>query len=154
MPTAPTYPGVYIEEIPSGVRTITGVATSITAFVGWAPKGPADRAQSIQSWADFERIFGGLDSRSDLSYAVYHFFANGGQQGYVVRLDSGSHTATATVGGLAISATGPGTWANDYKIRTKQRADDATRFRLEVVFDKDNANTTVDAFENLSLAAG
>jgi len=29
MPVALSYPGVYIEEIPSGVRTITGVATSI-----------------------------------------------------------------------------------------------------------------------------
>jgi len=36
MPAALTYPGVYIEEIPSGVRTITGVATSITAFLGKA----------------------------------------------------------------------------------------------------------------------
>jgi len=33
MPVKPTYPGVYIEEIPSGVRTITGVATSVAAFV-------------------------------------------------------------------------------------------------------------------------
>ena len=32
MPVAPTYPGVYIEEIPSGVHTITGVSTSITAL--------------------------------------------------------------------------------------------------------------------------
>ena len=31
-----TYPGVYIEEVPSGVRTITGVATSIALFIGWA----------------------------------------------------------------------------------------------------------------------
>ncbi|HSE23350.1 MAG TPA: phage tail sheath C-terminal domain-containing protein [Pyrinomonadaceae bacterium] len=153
MPITPTFPGVYIEEISSGVRTITGVATSITAFVGWAAKGPTDRAQSIQSWSDYERIFGGLDPRSDLSYAVYHFFANGGQQGYVVRLDSGSQAATAVVGGLTFTATGPGLWANDYKIRAKRRADDATRFRLEVVYDKDNANATVEAFENLSLAA-
>ena len=36
MPVAPTFPGVYIEEIPSGVRTITGVATAITAFIGRA----------------------------------------------------------------------------------------------------------------------
>ena len=35
-----TYPGVYIEEVPSGVRTITGVATSIALFIGWAPRGP------------------------------------------------------------------------------------------------------------------
>lgn len=153
MPITPTYPGVYIEEIPSGVRTITGVATSITAFVGWAAKGPTNRAQSIQSWSDYERIFGDLDPRSSLSYAVYHFFANGGQLGYVVRLDSGSQPATATVGGIELTATGPGTWANDYKIRAKRRVDDANRFRLEVVYDKDDANTTVEAFENLSLAA-
>lgn len=36
MATAPTYPGVYIEEVPRGVRAITGVATSIAAFVGFA----------------------------------------------------------------------------------------------------------------------
>ena len=42
MPAALTYPGVYIEEIPSGVRTITGVATSITAFVGYTQRGPTD----------------------------------------------------------------------------------------------------------------
>ena len=151
MPITPTYPGVYIEEIPSGVRTITGVATSITAFVGWAPKGPTDRAQSIQSFSDYERIFGGLDPRSDLSYAVYHFFANGGQQGYVVRLDSGSQAASATSAGLEVTASGPGTWANDYKIRVKRRVDDATRFRLEVVLDGD-PDVTVEAFENLSMS--
>ena len=31
MPATLTYPGVYIEELPSSVRTITGVGTSITA---------------------------------------------------------------------------------------------------------------------------
>ena len=45
MPVALTYPGVYIEEVPSGVRTITGVATSIALFIGWAPRGPIDRAR-------------------------------------------------------------------------------------------------------------
>lgn len=42
MPFSSTYPGVYIEEIASGVRTITGVATSITAFIGRAEEGPLD----------------------------------------------------------------------------------------------------------------
>ena len=42
MPVALSYPGVYIEEVPSGVHSITGVATSITAFVGRAPRGPVD----------------------------------------------------------------------------------------------------------------
>src|SRR3954467_16002234 len=97
MPVAVAYPGVYIEEVPSGVRTITGVATSIAAFVGWAAKGPTDRAELILSWADFERKFGGLDARSLLGYAVSQFFANGGQRAYIVRLVAGaSSTPSAT----------------------------------------------------------
>jgi phage tail sheath protein FI len=60
MPVAVSYPGVYIEEIPSGVRTITGVATSITAFVGRAARGPVSEPTTINSFADFERMFGGL----------------------------------------------------------------------------------------------
>ena len=86
MPSALTYPGVYVEEIPSGVRTITGVATSITAFVGRARRGPVDRAVIINSFADFEKQFGGLWSGSALGFAVRDFFLNGGSQAVVVRL--------------------------------------------------------------------
>ena len=60
MPGTRTYPGVYVEEIPSGVRTITGVATSITAFLGRAIRGHVNTATTITSYADFERTFGGL----------------------------------------------------------------------------------------------
>jgi len=52
MPITPTYPGVYIEEIPSGVRTITGVATSITAFIGRAWRGPVNDPITINSYGD------------------------------------------------------------------------------------------------------
>ena len=86
MPPTLTYPGVYIEELPSGVHTITGVATSIAAFVGWAPQGPVDEAVLVQSWLDYESLFGGLDSDSPLGYAVNQFFGNGGQQAYIVRI--------------------------------------------------------------------
>ena len=60
MPATLTYPGVYIEEILSGVHTITGVATSIAAFVGYTARGPVNKATTINSLGDFERIFGGL----------------------------------------------------------------------------------------------
>jgi len=80
MPVAATYPGVYIEEIPSGVRTITGVATSITALLGSALRGPTDQPTTITSFGDFERIFGGLHRDFPLSYAVRDFFINGGAE--------------------------------------------------------------------------
>src|SRR3569832_2391142 len=63
MPVTLSYPGVYIEEVPSGVRTITGVATSITAFIGRALRGPANDPTRVQSFAEFERRFGGLARR-------------------------------------------------------------------------------------------
>ncbi len=86
MPVTPTYPGVYIEEIPSGVRTIVGVATSITAFIGRGKRGPTNEAKTINSLSDFDRIFGGLWLESALGYAVRDFYLNGGSQAIVVRL--------------------------------------------------------------------
>lgn len=86
MPVAPTYPGVYVEEIPSGVRTIVGVATSITAFIGRALRGPVNEAMTINSFGDFERIFGGLWVESSLGFAVRDFYLNGGSQAIIVRL--------------------------------------------------------------------
>lgn len=86
MPITPTYPGVYIEELPSTVRTITGVATSITAFIGRALRGPVNEAVVINSFGDFERIFGGLWVESTLGYAVRDFYLNGGSQAIIVRL--------------------------------------------------------------------
>ncbi len=86
MPVTPTYPGIYIEEVPSGVRTITGVATSITAFIGRALRGPVNKAVTINSYADFERSFGGLWVESLLGYAVRDFYLNGGSQAIIARL--------------------------------------------------------------------
>src|SRR5689334_10300536 len=112
MPPRFTYPGVYIEEIPGAVHTITGVATSIAAFVGWAPKGPTDTATMVLSFSDFSRQFGGLSSGNYLGYAVNQFFENGGQQAYIVRLAwTDAATATAAVGGtLVLFASSPGGW--------------------------------------------
>jgi len=93
-----------IEELPSGVQAITGVATSIALFIGWTPDGPTDRALRLFGFADYERNYGGLDSRSLLGYSVRHFYDNGGSDAYVMRIagndgavidpnDAGFHTA-------------------------------------------------------------
>jgi len=67
VPISVSYPGVYIQELPSPVHTIIGVATSITAFVGYTANGIDNRAEQIFSFGDFERLFGGLASDSELS---------------------------------------------------------------------------------------
>ncbi|MBM4249912.1 MAG: hypothetical protein FJ149_10875 [Euryarchaeota archaeon] len=76
MPTRPTYPGVYIEEVPSAVRTIVGVPTSITAFIGRAIDGPDNEPVKINNFGDFERIFGGIYRDYPLGYAVRQFHQN------------------------------------------------------------------------------
>ena len=95
MPTQPTFPGVYIEEVPSGVRTITGVSTSITAFVGRTFKGPTDRATRMTNFGAFEKQFGGLWRDSTLSYAIRQFFQNGGTDTVVVRIVDGGGAASS-----------------------------------------------------------
>src|SRR5262245_9773233 len=86
MPANYTYPGVYVEEIPSGVHTIAGVSTSDTAFIDFFKKGPVNRAVRITSFADFERNFGGLDRRSEASYAIQQYYLNGGSVAWVIRV--------------------------------------------------------------------
>ena len=83
MPIQLTSPGVYIQEVSSGVRTIAGVATSVAAFVGAAPRGPINKATRIYSFADFERAFGGLAADSEMSYGVRQFFLNGGTDAWI-----------------------------------------------------------------------
>lgn len=92
-----SYPGVYIQEVPSGVRTITGVSTSIGAFIGRASKGPIDKAVRLLSYADYERNFGLPHARSDLARSVRMFFDNGGTDCYVVRIAHNAQQAQASL---------------------------------------------------------
>ncbi len=155
MPQALLHPGVYIEEVPSGVRSITGVATSIALFIGWARKGPTDRALRLTSFADFERAYGGLDIDSLLGYAVRHFYDNGGSDAYVIRIvdDSGAGaaaTAKATTGDLKVEASSPGEWGKNLEVSA---VISGTRFRLDVR-DKANNHAILESFVDLSLVPG
>jgi uncharacterized protein len=106
MPVNPTYPGVYVEEVPSDVKTIVGVATARTAFIGRALRGPLDEPVRIKNFGDFERRFGGLWKASALGYAVRHYFLNGGSDAIIVRVSNpdaagavpGHAAATASLG--------------------------------------------------------
>jgi uncharacterized protein len=123
VPITPTYPGVYIEELPSTVHTIVGVSTSVTAFVGYTKRGPADQPTHIFSFGDFQRAFGGLDPDSPLTYAVQQFFLNGGSEAWIVRVAVNADNATVTVQNMAedtdvliLEASSSGTWANTLRI--------------------------------------
>lgn len=155
MPVQVSYPGVYVEELPSGVHTITGVATSITAFVGYTSRGLDNRAQRVLSFADFERLFGGLAADSELSYAVQQFFNNGGSQAYVVRVprDGAAYASITLLDGLsggkhalAVTALSAGTWANGLLIDVDYdgiAASDSTSYNLTIT---DPSTNTVESF--------
>lgn len=124
MPVAVSYPGVYVEEISSGVRTITGVSTSLAAFVGRTTKGPVNQPVIINSQADFERQFGGLTANRPaanlpLAFAVRDFYLNGGSQAIIVRLFSGGSGTPAPINvpKLNLVASSPGSWANLLRVR-------------------------------------
>jgi uncharacterized protein len=162
MPVLTTYPGVYIEEISSGVHTITGVATSIAAFVGYTARGLDNRAKRILGFADFERSFGGLARDSELSYAVQQFFTNGGTQAYVVRVPKdGAKAATVTVqdkvsGGtdvLQITALSAGINGNGLYVDVDYDAvpsTDSKAFNL-MITDSDPIRGTVETFKNVTM---
>jgi phage tail sheath protein FI len=159
MPVQPTYPGVYIEEIASGVRTITGVATSITAFVGRARSGPVDEPVTLNSYGDFERVFGGLWADSALGYAVRDFYLNGGSQAIVVRLyhapagpPAPVTNAGLTVDTLHLQAASPGSWGNQLQAMVDHNVagGDPTLFNLSV---RNGATGAPEVFRNVSVDA-
>jgi uncharacterized protein len=165
MPVAPTYPGVYIEELPSGVRTIVGVATSVAAFIDFFKRGPMNEAVQILGMADFEREFGGLDVRSEASYAIQQFYANGGTEAWVVRVASGSpakaegRLQTSVGGGLALTLTAAneGVWGNNLIVKVDyDTTDPTTRFNLSIAeLGTVNGRSVIlqqETFRNLSMS--
>ncbi|MFJ1546124.1 phage tail sheath family protein [Streptomyces sp. NPDC088246] len=123
----PTYPGVYVEELPSSVRTISAVTTSATAFVGHTRRGPLNEPVRVTSFTEFERRFGGLSAQSAVGYAVHQFFGNGGTIAVIVRVakagtgkaacaalkSTEGHSECAV---LEVHAKEPGVWGNGLRI--------------------------------------
>lgn len=175
MPAQTTYPGVYIEERPSGAHAIVGVSTSVTAFVGAAAKGPETPVR-IFNFSDYLRSFGApLDDARPMGHAVQHYFNNGGSQAIVARvLGAGALAASATLTDsglpagnqvLMLTAVGRGGWANagggvGLEVSTSRvgTANDADLFNLTVrhrTLDPSSNTPVVSAEEtylNLSMS--
>lgn len=169
MPVTPTYPGVYIEELPSGVRTIAGVATSITAFIGRAARGPVNEPTIINNFGDFERLFGGLRAKLPMTYAVRDYFLNGGATAVIVRLyaqpdgDGVNARASLILEELTLDAAYEGAWANRLRARVTSLAasdeppawvDQDEELQKADVFNllvHDEATDTTESFINVTL---
>ena len=151
-------PGVYVEEVSSGIKPIEGVGTSTGAFIGIAQRGPIGKPRLITNWTQFTATFGGFVDNGYLAYAVYQFFSEGGTRCYVIRAAKGSATAlkkaeTAAIGSLIVRANSEGTWGNALSAVV---ADETALpggsvrvdyFKLSVVYQ----GTVVEAFDNVTL---
>jgi phage tail sheath protein FI len=177
VPIATSYPGVYIQEEASSVHTITGVPTSVAAFVGFAPRGPVDTATRVTSWTEYARIFGGLDPSSELSYAVFLFFANGGSVAQIVRVrsivptfdaagkvkkDASGNVVTEVSNGavakfdldpaVVLQATSPGTWANTLTVTVDHHNVGADQFNLTISHtDSNGVKATLERYPRITV---
>jgi phage tail sheath protein FI len=97
MAVTPTYPGVYVQEVPSGVRTIAGVSTSIGMFIGMTKAGPMSDPVQCTTYTDFVRAFSDDTSSAQLPNYVKLFFLNGGTNCYVMRIANGATNAAVTL---------------------------------------------------------
>lgn len=150
-------PGVYVEEVPSGIKPIEGVGTSTGGFVGIAERGPIRKARLITSWTQFTTTFGGFIDTGYLAYAVYHFFNEGGAKCYVVRAAKGDATslkkAERDFNDLTVRATSEGQWGNGLKVTIEDETPApgesarAAYFKLTVSL----KGKEVESFDNLTL---
>ena len=167
MPTL-TYPGVYVQEISSGVQPIAIASTSTAAFVGLAQMGP-DEPTLVTNWTEFQRSYGSYISDGYLAHSVFQFFNNGGRQCYIVRVTRSDavtadvtvqNRAPAPVAGLTFSARNKGAWGNFLYLQIEDgKADPGNGFKISVRLQTDAALvpanfadiTPLEVFDNLSM---
>ena len=127
-----------VEEQHGPQHSIARLPTARTAFVGRTLRGPVDCPILIRSFAEFQRVFGGLWQPSPLGYAVEQYFDNGGREAYIVRVTNGARAATLSLHAgdswLRLEALRPG-----------------TREFLRASVDYDNIPELITAYFNLTV---
>jgi phage tail sheath protein FI len=159
------HPGVYVSEVPSGVRSIEGAPTSTTIFVGETERGPLGPVK-IKSKSDYERFFGGYFRARDVEspeveatrlltpYAIDGYYLNGGSTAYVLRAVDAEEGGPVTAERGSVMASSPGLWGNSVSVAfLAARGTDATRFRIAVVYESPatGERRLVETWERLSL---
>ena len=102
-------PGVFMEEVSYRAKSIEGVSTTTTGFVGPARFGPvAGVPELITSFAEYDAIFGDdadvSGKRNYLALAVRAFFEQGGKRLYVSRVAADDRAQSSFKLGAAAEA--------------------------------------------------
>jgi len=154
----PTYPGVYVEEVPSGIRPIQAAGTSTAALVGFSEMGPDDQAQLVTSWTEYQKTYGGYVTGAYLPISVFQFFNNGGTAAYIIRVTrSDATTASATVAnraptptaGVQFSAISKGNWGNSIFLQIENGSLDPFNEVKVTVRKQDQADVIPPNFKDL-----
>lgn len=149
-------PDVFVQRENTGAEPIQSQGTATAGFVGISRRGVIGVATLVTSWTDFVNKFaGGLDTpfmrNSDLAYAVYGYFQNGGGRAYVVRVASDTASkATIKVPastGVEFSAKEEGTWGNKLEVTV---TGSTKNYKVVVEYDGEQ----VEVFEGLSETSG
>lgn len=167
MPVTPqvNYPGVYVQEVPSGVRTIVGVSTSVALFIGQHKQGPINDPVLCLNFGDFERTFANYTSVGDMARYVKLFFLNGGTQCYVMRVADGATFAEVTLQNesgaadevLTLTAKQPGLTGENIRVAvTYDGLNPESTFNIEIFISELNAvgireKKNVEVWKNLSM---
>jgi phage tail sheath protein FI len=164
MPTL-TAPGVYVEEVSSGVKPIDAAGTSTAAFFGEAERGPIGQVVKIFNFTDYQTLYGDFPGGGRyLAHSVYQFFNNGGAACYVGRVAPGAAAASVTVldragtprDSLTFAAASPGVWGNRTMVTVDSAAatDPANQFNLAVWRDGDPEPVLLESFADLGMDPG
>lgn len=159
-------PGVYVEEVSSGIKPLEGVGTSTGAFVGVAQRGPIGEPRLITNWTQFKDVFGDFIDDGYLAYAVYQFFNEGGSKCYVIRAakalsaeDTGGDPVPLaksfiSIPSLRVNANSEGIWGDELAVRIEDESiippatsARATHFKLIVKY----MDEVVEVFDNITL---
>jgi len=168
MPVQVTYPGVYVQEAPSGLHAISGVASSVTAFIGMCPAGPVNVPTRIFSYREYDALFGGDALVGEMSDQVRQFFMNGGGTAWIVRnaagaLDGGTLVASSTLlaedktAVLTLSARNAGKGGNDvrvaidYATANPDRTFRVVAYRQQTMSDGQIKQLDPETLDNLSM---
>ena len=120
-------PGVYVQETLNPIQPIAGAsANTVAALIGAADRGPTTPTL-VTSWSQYVNLFGSWNTNASnaLPLGAYMYFANGGNQAYILRVPGATAAAATrsfndTAGTpqptLRLNAKNVGSWGNTLNV--------------------------------------